>query len=225
MRKRYSTNYSLWPEQARPRRAIPLTLAVGGFAIGIVCAVAGYKVVTGFLHPVSTQEVARESTVAHVPLYATATAADPVEPASRTQSRRSVAKVTLPTIGTRSVTPSPGTDGRGGGTDGRGGDAFTGETPVAALTAPPAGQPMPSIEDSKPADKPAAESTWKAKPAARERPAKVRTHRTVKKKRERPSMYASEYRNAPYFGYSGHASYRYGGYGGGYGRVYAWPQW
>ena len=100
-------------------------------------------------------------------------------------------------------------------------DRNPGETPVAALTAPPAGQPMPSIEDSKPADKPAAESTWKAKPAARERPAKVRTHRTVKKKRERPSMYASEYRNVPYFGYRGHASYRYGGYGGGYGRVYA----
>ena len=136
MRKRYSINYSLWPEQARPRRAIPLTLAVGGFAIGIVCAVAGHNVVTGFLHPVSTQEVARESTVAHVPLYPAATAPDPVEPASRTQSRRSVAKVTLPTIGTRSVAPSPGTDGRGGGTDGRGGDALAGETAVAALTAP-----------------------------------------------------------------------------------------
>ena len=95
MRKRYSTNYSLWPEQARPRRAVPLTLALGGFAIGIVCAVAVHNVVTNFLRPVSTQEVARGSTVAHVPLYATATgpatAADPVEPASRTQSRRSVA--------------------------------------------------------------------------------------------------------------------------------------
>ena len=35
--KHYGSNYSLWPEQARPRRAIPLTLKVGGFAIGIVC--------------------------------------------------------------------------------------------------------------------------------------------------------------------------------------------
>ena len=38
--KHYGSNYSLWPEQARPRRAIPLTLEVGGLAIGIVCGVA-----------------------------------------------------------------------------------------------------------------------------------------------------------------------------------------
>jgi hypothetical protein len=245
VRKRYSSNYSLWPEQTRPRRAIPLTLAAGGFAIGIVCAVAVHNVVTDFLHRVSTQEVAQESTVAHVPLYATATApapaADPVKPASRARSRRSVAKITLPTIGARAITPSPNTDGRGGGTD-RGGDVLTGETPVAALTAPPASQPMTPIEDSKPADKPSTEaSTRKAKPAARERPAKVHTHRTAQKKRERPTIYASRYsnmpfsgyrnvpfsgyRNGPYFGYRGHATYGYGGYGGGYGRVYAWPQW
>ena len=66
MRKRGS-NYSLWPEQARPRRAIPLTFGVGGFAIGIVCAVAAHNVVTDFLRPVSIrepvsiQELARES--------------------------------------------------------------------------------------------------------------------------------------------------------------------
>ena len=229
MRKRYSSNYSLWPEQARPRRSIPLTLAVGGFAIGIVCTVAVHNVITDFLRPVSTQEMARESTVAHVPLYATATApataADPMEPASGTRPRRSVAKVALPTIGTRVIT-SPGTDGRGGGSDGRGGEALTGETPVAALAAPPASQPMTLTEDSKPADKRSAEaSTRKAKPAARERPAKVHTHRTIQKKRERPTIYASGYRNGPYFGYRGHATYGYGGYGGGYGRVYAWPQW
>jgi hypothetical protein len=236
--KRYSSNYSLWPEQARPRRSVPLTLAVGGFAIGIVCAVAVHNVVTDFLRPVSTQEVARQSTVAHVPLYATATApataADPVEPASRSRSRQSVAKVTLPTIGTRAITASPDADGRGGGTDGRGGEAVTSESPVAALTAPPASQPTTSIEDSRPADQPSTEaSTRKAKPLARERPAKVHTHRTVKKKRERPTMYASGYRNVPfsgyrngpYFGYRGHTAYGYSGYGGGYGRAYAWPQW
>jgi hypothetical protein len=221
VRKRYSSNYSLWPEQVGSRPPIPLTLAAGGFAIGIVCAVAVHNVVSDFLRPVSVQEVARESAVAHVPIYATAplNAADPVEPAGGTRSRPSMAKVTLPPIGTRAIAPSPDTDGRGGGTEVRGGDTLMGEIPVAALSAPPASQPM-TPEDAKAADKPAAEeSTPKAKPAARERPAKVRTHRIVQKKRERPTMYASRYRNGPYFGYR--AIYGYGGYG----RVYAWPQW
>jgi hypothetical protein len=80
--KRYGSNYSLWPEQARPRRAIPLTTAVGGFAIGIVCAVAAYNVVTDFLRPVSMQQVVRESAVAHVPINTTATARRPL-PRSR----------------------------------------------------------------------------------------------------------------------------------------------
>ncbi|MGA8294434.1 MAG: hypothetical protein WB820_18485, partial [Rhodoplanes sp.] len=216
MHKRYGSNYSLWPEQARPRRAIPLTTAVGGFAIGIVCAVAAYNVVTDFLRPVSMQQVVRESAVAYVPINTTATApvtaADPVEPGSRTRSRRSVAKVTLPTIGTRAITQSPDTDGRGD-TDSRGSNVL-GDTP----TAPPATQPITSIEDSKPADKPSTEpSSWKTKHAARERSAKVHKHRTVRKKRERPSMYASGYRNRPYFGYGGRVTYGWGGYGGGYG--------
>ena len=119
-------------------------LAAGGFAIGIVCAIAVHYVVTDFLHPVSIQEVDRASAVTHVPIDATATApttaVDPVE-LSRTRSRRSVAKVTIPTIGTRAITPSPDTDGRGD-TDGHSGDTLKGETPAAALTAPPASQPM-----------------------------------------------------------------------------------
>ena len=173
MRKRYSSNYSLWPERARPLRPIPLTLAASGFAIGIVCAIAVHYVVTDFLRPVSIQEVDRESAFAHVPIDATATApttaaADPAE-LSRTRLRRSVAKVTLPTIGTRAITPSPDTDGRGD-TDGRSGDTLKGTTPAAALTAPPASQPMTPIEDSKHADKPSLEaSSRKTKHAARER--------------------------------------------------------
>ena len=66
VRKRYSSSFSLWPERARPRRA-PLTRASGDLAIGIVCAVAVYIVVTGLYRSVSTQEV-------HVPIYATAAA-------------------------------------------------------------------------------------------------------------------------------------------------------
>ena len=224
MHKRYGSNYSLWPEQARPRRAIPLTTAVGGFAIGIVCAVAAYNVVIDFLRPVSIQRVARESAIAHVPINtstaAPVTAADPVA-----RFRRSVAKITLPTIGTLPITPSPDTDGHGD-TDTSGGNVL-GDTSVAALTAPPATQPITSIEDPKSADKPSREpSSWKTKHAARERPAKVHKHRTVRKKRERPSMYASGYRNrSSYFGYGGRVTYGWGGSGGGYGRAYGWSQW
>jgi hypothetical protein len=230
MHKKRGSNYSLWPEKARPRRAIPLTFGVGGFAIGIVCAVAAHNVVTDFLRPisiqepVSIQELARESAVAHVPVNTGATdpvtAAEPAEAVSRTRSSRVVAKVTLPTTGTR--TPSPDTDERGD-TDGRGGDVLKGDAPVAASTAPPAGQSITRVEDSKPADKQATEqSSRKTKHATRERPAKVQKHRNVRKKRERPSMYASGYRNRPYFGYGGHVTY---GWGGGYGRAYGWSQW
>ena len=156
MHKHYGSNYSLWPEQARPRRAIPLTLEVGGLAIGIVCGVAGYNVVNDFLHFVSTQEVL-ERTVAEVPSYATVAGSS--TGASRTRSSRVVAKVTLPIIGTRAITQSRDTDGRGG-------DKLMGETAVATSTAPPASQPT-LIENPEPADKPSTEvSERKTKPAA-----------------------------------------------------------
>jgi hypothetical protein len=225
VRKRNSLNYLLWPEQVGPRRAIPFELAPCCFAIGIVSAVSVYIVVTYFLRPISIQQVARESAVEHVPINMTATAAvtavEPLEPVSRTRSRRPVTKVTLPTIGTRAIEPGLDIDGRGE-IDSRGGDALEGDTPVAALTAPPASQPITLIEGPKPADKPLTEaSSRKAKHVARERRAKLHRHRTVRKKRERPSLYASGYRNGPYFGYGGRVTYGYGGYGG----VYAWPQW
>jgi hypothetical protein len=224
MHKR-SSNYSLWPERARPRRAMPLVFGVGGFAIGIVCALAAHNVVTDFLRPVSIQNLNRESAIAQVPIYTGATApvtgVEPPDPVSRTRSSRAVATVTLPIIGTRTITPSPDTDERGD-TDGRGGDMLKRDTPAAALAAPPAGQPITPVEDSKPADKPSTEQSSRiTKHAARERPAKVRKHRTVRKKRERPSMYASGYRNRSYFGYGGHVTYGWGGYG----RAYGWPQW
>lgn len=113
MRKRYSSNFSLWPEQARPRRVILLTPASGGLAIGIVCAVAVYIAVTGLYRSVSPEEV-------HVPIYATATApvtaAASVGSITRTRSPRAVSKVGLPIIGTRAITPSRDAEGRSGGT-------------------------------------------------------------------------------------------------------------
>ena len=94
-------------------------LAVGGFVIGII-----FSVVIDYLRPGSTREGARVSAVGHIPIYATPapfTAADPVEPASPSQSRPSIAKVIPPRNGIRALTPPPDTDGRDGATDGRGG--------------------------------------------------------------------------------------------------------
>ena len=59
MFKRYRANYSLWPEQARPRRR-PLRFAIGSFALGVVCATA-YGVVFGFSGPVAGQVPAAQS--------------------------------------------------------------------------------------------------------------------------------------------------------------------
>jgi hypothetical protein len=109
VRNRYRRFYSLWPEQARPRRAIPSTTAVGGLATVIVCAVAFYCIVTDFFRPVSTQE-AFERTVAQIPIYATASAPtatpDYVGSIRRTRFAGAVAKVTLPIIGTSTIAPN-----------------------------------------------------------------------------------------------------------------------
>ena len=82
--------------------------------------------------------------------------------------------------------------------------------------------PLVAVGDNRIGKKPSTEeSSRKTKHAAPERPAKVHKHRTVRKKWERPSMYASGYRNRSYFGYAGHVTYGWGGYG----RAYGWPQW
>ena len=151
MSKRYRSNYSLWPEQARPRRTIPMTLAIGGFAIGIVCAVAAHNVVTDFLRPTAPQEVAQDSAIAHVPIYATAAApaaASDTEAATRSRSR-SVAKVTLPSIGTRGPLPSAATDGRGGNGNDRAGEALSGEPNAAASAQAVASAPIPTPAPSR----------------------------------------------------------------------------
>lgn len=125
MPKHYS---SIYFDARRPARAglFPFTLAVGGFVIGGFVIGMIYLVVTGFLRPASIQAVDRKSAVVHVPIYATApapfTAADPEEPANRTQFRPSIAKIAPPSNGAGAITPSRNTDGRGGGPDGRGRD-------------------------------------------------------------------------------------------------------
>jgi hypothetical protein len=204
MSKRYRSNYSLWPERARPRRTIPMTLAIGGFTIGIVCAVAAHNVVTDFLRPTAPQEVAEQGALAHVPIYATAAAPAASDTGTVTRSRsRSVAKVTLPSIGTRGPLPSAATDGRGGNDNGRAGEALGGEPNAAASAQAVATAPIPaseSVAEIKPADETAAAAS---EPPKAKRKARVR--RTAKKRRR--SNYAYGNQNN-FFGWGG------GGYGG-----------
>jgi hypothetical protein len=192
-----------------------LTLAAGGFAIGIVCAVAAHNVVTDFTRPSAVQEPVRETAVVQTPVYAAAApaaASEPVEPVNRNRSRPSVAKMTLPSIGTLPATPSPTTDGRSS-TDGRGGDGVSGGTSTANLVTPPSSDPPSATEGPNAAEQPAAAPAPKA-----ERPAKQHVRRTVKKRREHPTNHGYAYRNQPFFGFGGPA-YR------GYGQVYARQQY
>jgi hypothetical protein len=201
---RYRSNYSLWPEQARPRRAIPMTLAIGGFSIGIVCAVAAHSVVTDFLQPAASPDVANEGVLAHVPIYATAAApavASDTEAVTRGRTR-SVAKVTLPSIGTRGPLPSAATDGRGGNSNGPASETLG--AAISNAAAPVANAPIPTpapqaVAEIKPDETAAASEPPKVK-------RKARTRRTARKRRGSNSNYASGYQNN-FFGWGG-------GYGG-----------
>ncbi|MGA7450977.1 MAG: hypothetical protein WBW73_06780 [Rhodoplanes sp.] len=86
-----------------------MTAMLGGLAMGIVCAVALYYIVTDFLGLAPTHE-ALEKTAAHIPMYATARAptatADYVGSIGRARSARAGAKVTLPIIGTSTTAES-----------------------------------------------------------------------------------------------------------------------
>jgi hypothetical protein len=197
---RYRSNYSLWPEQARPRRAIPMTLAIGGFSIGIVCAVAAHNVVTDFLRP--TAPPTEEGALAHVPIYATAAAPAAASDTVTRSRSRSVAKVTLPSIGTRGPLPSAATDGRGGNGNGRAGETLGGEPNAAASAQAVADVPIStpaseSVAEIKPADETAAAAS---EPPKAKR--KARTRRTARKRRGRPSNYAYGNRNN-FFGWGG----------------------
>jgi len=214
--RRHRSNYSLWPEQARPRRALPLTLAAGGFAIGIVCAVAAHNVVTDFTRPSAAPEPVRQTAVAPTPIYAApapaAAASEPVEPANRKSSRPSVAKMTLPSIGTVTAMPSATTDGRGS-TDGRGGDALSGGTATPSLATPPSAGPSVTGEQ--------ATATTAEQPAATAAPppkAERKHVRRVVKRTRHPTNYGYYRSRQPFYGF-GSPAYR------GYGQIYARQQY
>jgi hypothetical protein len=121
MFKRSSTNYSLWPEQARARRGMRVSLAAGGFAVGIICATAVVFVASQYVRPMAMEPepIQDAEAVRPIPVYSGSStlAAGTHRPASDWPSPtyrrpRTVAKVTLPIIG--HVVPVPNeTDGRG----------------------------------------------------------------------------------------------------------------
>lgn len=54
----HANNYSLWPEQARPRgRRLSTSVVIGAFAAGIVCAVAADAVMSELVRPGAVHEV------------------------------------------------------------------------------------------------------------------------------------------------------------------------
>jgi hypothetical protein len=100
---------------------MPLSLAAGGFAVGIVCAIAAVNVASQFIRPVAmeVEPVASTEAVRPIPVYSASSAlvagkGSVSEGESPAHNRgRTVAKVALPTIG-RAVPVESETDGRGG---------------------------------------------------------------------------------------------------------------
>lgn len=191
MFKRASANYSLWPERARPHRAVPLMFAVGGFAVGLVFTIAAYEVISEFVDPAIMQQSVVQSVNGDVPILAAAVAPTTSQATALETGRRGgrprapAARVTLPIIGSHPGVPSSTTDGRGG----------EGLASASVALAENSVDPASLIreEDEPVREKPAQEAAAdEAKPAATERPAKPRK-KIVKKKRERPTSYAKRY--------------------------------
>lgn len=191
MYKRYRANYSLWPEQARPRRGRPLRFAIGSFALTVVCA-AAYGVVFGFSGPVAAgQEKVARSVVERGPVYASV--APPVTPApaqieteSRSRPRAPAAKTRLPIIGSQPVLIT--------GHDDSGGDKLAGEAPAVDVAASSGNPSMAKRNESEFArEVPLPDARPEQAPTAEvaERPAKPRKT-LAEEKREEPRIVARD---------------------------------
>jgi hypothetical protein len=190
--KRYRANYSLWPEQARPRRGRPLRFAIGSFALGVVCA-AAYGVVFGFSGPVAAgQELVARNIVERGPVYASV--APPVTPAParieteyRSRPRTPAAKTRLPIIGSQTAVLITGDDGSGG-------DKLAGEAPaadVAASSGNPSTAKRDESEFAREVPLPETRPEQAATAVVTERLAKSRKT-LVQEKREDPAIVARE---------------------------------
>ncbi|MGA7451485.1 MAG: hypothetical protein WBW73_09445 [Rhodoplanes sp.] len=221
MFKSASSNHSLWPEQARPRKAKQQSaLVIGAFCIGAVAAISAHNVLTELSTP--AQEPVQQASLTAAPVYATPGATS-AESAKATSASLAAAK--LLSASTAPAVPSSATDGRGGATADRSGEALATGAAAIAATAASSAPPVKAGEIAKPADslpakaaeiakpaveppaqkaeiaKPVAEPTAQpvetaAKPAAPERP------KTVRRRRD-PNYYARR-RNQqifPFFGF------------------------
>lgn len=219
MFKRSSANYSLWPEQARPRRGLPLTLAAGGFAVGIVCAIAAYNTIADFARPGVAPEPVAQSFPAYAPIYASpdpraaatpaATAAAPSsagEPAARSRKTPAAAKMTLPAIGAPPPAASLGPAAIPATTDGRGGDGLA--TPASSATLATTASPASSVpRDDAEAARPTSPtdvvvSDPSPAPAA-DKPTKRKKVANRKRQRDQGPAYAYE----PWGSYGSYGSY------------------
>lgn len=222
MFKSASSNHSLWPEQARPRKTKQqLAFGIGAFFIGAVAAISAHNVLTELSTP--AQEPVQPTSLAAAPIYATP---GPVSAESAKATSASLAAAKLLSASTAPAVPSSATDGRGGATAAGSGEALaTGAAAAIAAKAASSAPPVKASEIAKPADsspakaaeiaKPAVEPSTQAaeiakpavepaaqpvetaaKPAAPERP------KTVRRKRD-PNYYArrNQQQIFPFFGF------------------------
>ena len=191
MYKRFKPNYSLWPEQARPRRGWPLKFAVGSFMLGVACATASGFVFTSS-GPASVQGPAKQANVERGPIYASAVtpAATPAPAQLETENRgsrtRAAAKTKLPIIGSQSAPPSAATDGRGGDPE------LAGGAPAAELAESSGSSASLMRQEGDPALEGRAPEalTEGSEPGAATEPSAKPHKKTVRKTRERTRNYA-----------------------------------
>ena len=143
MFKSASSNHSLWPEQARPRKTKQqLALVIGAACIGAVAAISAHNVLTELSTP--AQEPVQQSSLA-APIFATPS---PASAESAVAASASLAAAKLLSASTAPAIPSSATDGRGGATAARSGETLATGAAIAAT----ASAPVKATEVAKSAD-------------------------------------------------------------------------
>jgi hypothetical protein len=113
---------------------LPLSLAAGGFAVGIICAIVVMNVASHYVPPMAMEPepIQNPETVRAIPVYSASSTLSAGAPSSASEEQsptyrlpRTVAKVALPIIG-RAVPAASETDGHG--------DDTTVKIPRARLT-------------------------------------------------------------------------------------------
>jgi hypothetical protein len=191
--KRFSANYSLWPELARPRRGWPLRFAVGSFMLGVACATASGFIFTSS-GPAIGQGPAKQGIAERGPIYASAVT-PPVTPAPaqfETENRGSrtrgpAAKTKLPIIGSQTAQPIATTDGRGS-------EVLAGGPPAVGSAASSSQPPSLAGAASEPAREPTAREarSEEAEPVTITEPRAEPRKNVFRKKREEPTSLVRE---------------------------------